>query len=76
MKGVRQPNTSDLNVSRQGIWRNRDRLDASLRMFPRIAANKRKPGAKWHLTDAETDDAVGDVGWQFVAAAALNRGRT
>ena len=40
---IRKPNASELDVARDRIGGDRDRLDLSLRMFPRVAAEKGQP---------------------------------
>ena len=60
---IRQPHASELDVAGDRVRRDRDRLDPSLRMFPRVPADEREPRAERHLADAKAHDAIGDVGW-------------
>ena len=59
-----------------GYGRDRDRLDPSLRMLARVSAEKGEPGSQRHRANAETDNAVCDIGRKLVSSAALNRRRT
>jgi hypothetical protein len=58
------------------VRRDRDRLDPSLRMLPRVSAEESQPRSERHLPNAETDHAVCDIGRKVISSAALDRRRT
>jgi hypothetical protein len=56
------------------VWRDRNRLDQTLRMLPRVRAEESQPSSKRHRANAETNNSVCDMGGKLVSSAACTGG--